>query len=74
MLKKPVIMMWWVEYKSVNGMHIFIEDFERSGWTLSSDTDKNVEKVCQVIHDDRQHKINDVCNWLPSSKPGWRKL
>jgi len=39
-----------------------VGDFEHSYHLSSSWTDKNVEKVQQIIYDDRWHKINDVYN------------
>jgi len=39
-----------------------VEHFECSGQTPSSQTDENMEKVCQVIHEDELHTINNVCN------------
>lgn len=39
-----------------------VEDFEHSYHLSSSWTDKNVEKVQQVIYNDGWHKINDVYN------------
>lgn len=35
-------------------------DFEHSGHPLSSQTDEDVEKVCQLIHGERWHAICNV--------------
>lgn len=50
------------EHKPLNGSHIrcsqsLVERFECSGQTSLSQTDENMEKVCQVIHEDGQHKL-----------------
>jgi hypothetical protein len=41
-----------------------VEHFECLGQTSSRQTDENMENVCQVIHEDGQHTINNVCNIL----------
>ena len=52
------------EWQSHLSSQSLVEHFECSGQTSLSHTDENMEKVCQVIHEDRQHTINNVCNIL----------
>ena len=48
---------WFSQFKAGRTS---IDDDKRSGWPVSSSTPEMIERVCQIIHEDRRRTIDEV--------------